>query len=324
MWLLASVLFLASLGALELFWRAMGFTPSITDGHDLWALQREKVDSAPPATVVFLGSSRIQQEFVPEVFMEAAPGHGFIQLALGGLHPIATLRDIAEYTEFAGVVVCAVTAPSLLPELWEQQAGYLNYYYVQWNQIRKLARVCKNVLQGNLTVTLPDLLLQRVGPDLLRGEVAPQFLITRTDRTQTADYHRVDVAEFARVQYAQLEANLGNYQSLESYKRWGKAFGPIDAMVRRIQERGGQVVFVRMPTTGKYRELEEKVFPRAGFWDTFASQTSAASLHTDDIPEIARMTCAEGSHLFAEDARVFTQVLAKTLLQRGILAPPAE
>ncbi len=76
-----------------------------------------------------------------------------------------------------------------------------------------------------------------------------------------------------------------------------------------------------MPTTGEYAAREAEVFPRANYWDVFAAHTTATTLHFADFPTLAAMVCAEGSHLYLDDARIFTRWLAETLRTRAILSP---
>jgi hypothetical protein len=318
-WIAALILFLIAFFAMEAAWRGMGFVPSVTDTEDLWAMQRARVDHAGENTVLILGRSRIQQAFVPEVFREVCPDYDYIQLAIGGLHPIGSLEDIADNTEFNGVVLVSISTPSLLPELWNQQDPYLDYYRYQWGPLRSGGRHIKNFLQDHFVLFLPELILQRVAPDLIKGDLEPQFLLTAPDRTQNVDYHKVDIVKYTDMQLRQIQFNLDNYVTLPGYANWPKDLPHIERLVQRIQDRGGKVVFFRMPTTGAYREAEEAAFPRERFWDVFAAQTSAATLHFQDIPAWAAMECAEGTHLHREDAITFTRSLTRLLTEQGFL-----
>ncbi len=317
-WVAAIALLLCGLGGLELCWRVQGFTPSVTDGEDLWARHRARVERAGPKTLLLLGRSRIQEQFVPEVFLESCPGMDYIQLAVGGKHPIATLFDVADNTAFSGTVLCSVTAPSLLPALWDQQAEYLHHYHTQWNPLGPTACWTKTALQSKLALLAPELLIQRSLPDLLQGRLDKQFLWTRADRSQHVDYHRVDIDAFRQIQLGKIEKNLERYRKLPDYTAWPAGLERIEKAVARIQARGGHIVFLRCPTTGSYRERERLAFPRERFWDHFAAQTAAQTWHFEDIPELAAMECAEGTHLYPDDARRFTACLARLLKAQGL------
>jgi hypothetical protein len=320
MFAVALVLAIAGFTTMELFWRGMGYTPSVTDGEDLWSYHRHRVESAGPETVLLLGRSRIKQGFVMEAWRDVAPDHDVIQLAVNGRHPIATLRDIADNTNYAGLVICTVTASSLLPELHDQQQANVDYYHTRWDPVRQVSRGATTVLQNRLVILLPDLLPQRVAPDLLRGDLEPQYLWTHPDRTEFVDYRNaVDLVEATANQLEKNTRLSNSYADLPGYQNWPAGLDAIEASVQRIQERGGRVLFFRTITTGSYWDVDEATFPRARFWDVFAQDTSGQALHFLDVPEMAAFECAEGSHLYYEDAVEFTKLLAREVRAAGLL-----
>ncbi|HNR31946.1 MAG TPA: hypothetical protein PKI11_13735 [Candidatus Hydrogenedentes bacterium] len=309
-----AVLVLVALTVLsEAFWRAQGFQPSVTDDEQLWALERDCLDGAGPRTVVVLGRSRIQQAFVPEIFEEMRPGYGFVQLAMGGDHPLALLRDIAENTDFAGVILCTVTAPSLLPELWNQQQHRIDYYRREWGPLKRMGRRVKTFLQAHLVILAPELSLREAIPDLLRGRVEPQFLRVSPRRHHRVDYRKVDLAKFTEDQLKTITRNVETYVALEGFTNWPDGLGRIEDWVNAIQRRGGRVVFLCCPTSGDYRAVEDKHFPREVFWDVFAARTAADTIHFEDVPGMREFVCAEGSHLHIEDTHAFTRLLVEEL-----------
>jgi hypothetical protein len=318
---LTLLLLLAALACSEVFWRVQGFRPSVTDGEDLWCAERARVEGAGRRLAVVLGRSRIQQAFVPAVFEKAAPGYAAVQLAVGGQHPIAALRDLAENTDFAGVVICSITAPSLLPELWDQQAGYVAYYHEAWGPLAHLSRAIKTFAQWHLALLAPELTLQEVLPGLARRDVQPQFLRVTPRRHHVVDYRKAPLEQFRADQLQTIKSHMARYVTLEGYLRWPAGVQRVEDIVRRITGRGGKVVFVRLPTSGEYRETEERAFPREKYWDVWAAATSAETLHFEDVPAMAAMECAEGTHLHIEDTGRFTRLFAEELRARGVLTP---
>ncbi|MBI2432604.1 MAG: hypothetical protein HYV26_07025 [Candidatus Hydrogenedentes bacterium] len=318
-WLFGLVLTVCVLAALEVFWRARGFQPSVTDEPALWALQRDRVEGAPPKTLVLLGRSRMLQSFVPATFRELAPDWAHIQLAIDGKHCLGTLRDIALNTSFSGVLLCEVTAPSFIPETWDQQKPYLDFYYTQWNPLTRSARRLKSMLQLRLTILLPDLLLQQALPQLLQGRLAPQFILMHPDRIQEVNYRKVDIAWHTRHRLEDVIQNYPAYLKLPGARAWPAGLDTVDGWVRRIQARGGRVVFLFPPTSGAYQQAQEALMPRARYWDIIVSRTSALALHSEDIPELQGIECAEGSHLFPEDCILFTRAITKELKSHDVL-----
>jgi len=84
--------------------------------------------------------------------------------------------------------------------------------------------------------------------------------------------------------------------------------------VEEIGDRGGQVVFVRMPSSGIIRDIEENRFPRWKYWDTMSQRMRRACLiHFEDFEEFSILTCPDESHLSYDDAVKFTRALARIL-----------
>jgi len=304
---------------LEGLWRSLGFSPSVSDDEILWSQARQQVEAAGPETLLILGRSRIHQGFVPEYFQAEAEDNTYIQLALGGVHPLATLRDVAERSDFSGTVLVSCSEASFMPELWEQQADYVDFYHREMGPWKGLIRGLRTALESRMTLLLPDVMLQRIGPELLRGSVPRQFLWMARDRTQIVDYHRVDLETFTANQLAVIRQNVEDYRALPGYETWVEHLPEMNRWVAQIQARGGQVVFLRMPTSGEYLATENEYFSREKFWDVLAENTPAATIHFEDVPVIRDMICAEGTHLHREDAIRFTEVLTQELIRRGLL-----
>ena len=76
----------------------------------------------------------------------------------------------------------------------------------------------------------------------------------------------------------------------------------IRVAVDKVRSRGGKVVFVRPPSTGKVRELENQFSPREQTWDLMLQVTGAPGIHFEDHPELADFDCPEWSHLNPADA----------------------
>jgi len=85
------------------------------------------------------------------------------------------------------------------------------------------------------------------------------------------------------------------------------------ANVDRIMEKGGRVIFVRLPSTGKLREMENTFTPREHFWDRILKTTKAPGIHFEDYEALRGFDCPEWSHLNRQDATEFTKRLMPVL-----------
>ena len=87
----------------------------------------------------------------------------------------------------------------------------------------------------------------------------------------------------------------------------------IGKAVEAVRQRGGRIVFVRLPSTGTLREIEDRFTPRHAFYDRMLEAAAAPGIHFEDFSQLASFDCPEWSHLTAEDAVRFTAVLMPLL-----------
>lgn len=326
-WLVCMMVSVVALCSIEVFWRASGYRPTVIDDRPLWCTQRDRVSAADENTIVLLGHSRMHQSFVPSEFKKLAPNHRFLQLAVFNAEPLVCLQDIAMNTDFSGTIVCTFLEYSLLPDAWlpTERTPYrtelVNYYHRDWGPKLKVDRWFSTLIQSNTVLSSPDLAPHEALPDIVRGEWPPQWVWTEADRTQRVDYHGIDLEEYKKVQLSKLKGIIAKHKSYPSYASWPDfvALKKLDEFVQRIQTRGGKILFIRPTTSGDFHREVVQSFPRARFWDVFAANTSAQTIHFEDIPEFAQFDCADGSHLFYDDAKLFTRVLVRELRNRGFM-----
>lgn len=96
----------------------------------------------------------------------------------------------------------------------------------------------------------------------------------------------------------------------------------VNNLVRTIQSRGGQVVFVSLPVTGPYIALQNSQHPRSQYWDRFAALTNALCVDGSDCA--GHFACPDYSHLDGRDSPVFTSQLHAALVRRGVFAKCGE
>ncbi len=90
-------------------------------------------------------------------------------------------------------------------------------------------------------------------------------------------------------------------------------FNSVKSDIDKIRSRGGDVLFVRPPSSGLYKEAEMKGFPRAAYWDRLLAFTGSKGVHYSDYPATAELICPEWSHLCPADAVIYTKSLVKAL-----------
>ena len=327
MWLLTVVLAVALAAGVESYWRSQGQRlPMVVDDNDNWSLQRERVSTGDSKAVALLGMSRIQLGFATQVFYDRYPNHALGNVCVEGLAPHATLRDLANDDRFRGVAIVEITEPGVLRPLWEDQQPYVKYFHEEWRFDKRLVRKTANVIQSNLVMVNPTLSINELLTKAIEGDwPRPNYLITFADRSRLADFAKADMDKLW--QFLMGIINDGYMQARKkptppmTAEQWLADVAEFEKHVRTIQGRGGKVVFVRYPISGGTFDGMQRAFPREHFWNLFARNTSAVTIHHDDVPTLKGFPTPDWSHLGEADAIKFTHALLDELEKRGVLKP---
>ncbi|HDL08174.1 MAG TPA: hypothetical protein ENG35_05480 [Desulfobacteraceae bacterium] len=314
------IIFLLVFGGLELFWRVNGHLPSVVDDYDLWSYYRHRVYDNGVKTVVLLGASRIQLDISTGMLKKIFPDYLIIQLAVDGRQPIAVLKDLANDKCFKGIVICSMFAGWVGKENLYSQQDYVKYYHENSNPFKRLNRLIMSYVQEYFVIVDPYLQLKRI---LLKYKESgklpgPRYLITKRDRSRMADYSLINVSEQQKYRIKRI-GELYKKNPPMAPKEWLKHAAKIGRYVKRITERGGKVVFIRLPSTGKHWELDNKFYPKKEYWDKIASVTGACTIHFQDISGMKQLVCPDTSHLDYRQAPLFTRVMAEEFLKQHII-----
>lgn len=312
-WLLAAGLAVGVLASYEAALRAHGFTPAVSDDARLWALARGHIHPEDPDEVVVIGSSRARSALDPATLAEVF-GRPPVLLAVNASGCVPVLRDLAEDDTFRGLVLCEVTPAYFFNGVAAANAG------TQADFVRRYrAQPAEAPLEERLQILVQESLafrLSRPGPQevvlsLLESGRWPEPPHTRTfaDRSTFADYSKADLAKLNRLREQEARDAGGGAPP----GPLGRDLAAIALMVRRIQARGGRVVFLFLPTGARVREIEGHNFPRPMYWDALVAETGAPAIHWRDYPELAGFDTPDGSHLDPRQAAEFTGRLLSIL-----------
>jgi len=316
-WLVTLAIVGGSVFALERFVRGRGFVPSVKDDEFSWALARRQASNDSPRTVAVLGASRILLAFSPQAFRAALPDWQYVQLAKQGSHPIAALRDLALDPAFRGVALVDASEGSFDVSNWHSQDAVVATYHRGWRSIGQLAeRRLETFVQSRVALLAGDG-LRTIGSLVRHGTwPTPFYTTTFADRTKFANYNMTDVERRRLVQLARLEGYTAEIGDAEG---WLASALAQEVFVALIQARGGQVVYVRMPTCGTRWQVDETKWPKALFWDRLAHSTRAMTIHFKDYPALSGFTCPDTSHIDSKDGPQFTRAVIEILRQRGAI-----
>ncbi len=336
-WVLLALVSVAVTAVLTLGWelycRHLGYAPTLNDTEDLWASRRALVDAEPDRTVL-IGSSRMLFDFNMDVYEEAM-GERPLQLSTVGTNPGPYLKDLAEHPEFSGTVIVGVV-PGLFFAPGGPPVNRPNDHlqrFRDWTPAQRIGHRLGMLLERRLAflnqedLTLNQLLSQLKIPDRgkVKGppELPPYFYEVDEERQGgMTDQAEKDTALQQRIQQIWIplftprppppgktreEAAAGKKKMIDGILK------ETQSHVYKINGRGGKVIFLRLPSTGTLRALENEHTPRAEYWDRILQVTGAPGIHFEDHPQLRGFDCPEWSHLTKKDAAEFTRRLIPLL-----------
>jgi len=329
--------FMGAVAALETALALRGYTPSLADSYPLWEQQRRRVDKLGSRALVLVGNSRMQIDLDLDTLRRETDLEP-VQLAVGGASFLPVMKGLAEDSAVTGTVLVNLE-PQELAVNTDADAAYKfesQYRHAPHTRVTDFADV-EAALVGELRVRLRsyadgtdplDALLLRV----LVDDPHIQYVKTFPDREQVADFSKVKLPELYYVRALHdlpAAPALKSGETLEEERRaieatiaalepednhaFLKELPALAAMVAAIQARGGRVLFIRLPRTGYLRQIDDRRFPRALFWDRFRDAVHAPALDFETVPVLQAFDCPDGSHLDVGARAPFTMALVGAL-----------
>ncbi len=329
--LAALVLTSIFLAGWELVCRSWGYAPSYEDTPDLWAIHRDSVASD---SMVIVGSSRVVFDLDLDVF-EGHFGTRPIQLAIVGSTPRAALSDLIADPSFRGTVFVGVT-----PNLFFAPGGPPVEKTDSWLAARRrrspsgrIGHVLGRRLEERLAfLNSEDLSLEMLLGRIESGHRPGTFVPPRlppyfgelrfdrqclmTDRMATEEAFQKEVQDVW--QGLSTAAPPMDEEALNAIREG--ILADMAEKVASFRERGGRVIFLRLPSTEWLREFEAQTVPRRAYWDRLLEATKSHGVHFEDEQDLRDWDCPEWSHLRREDAVYFSEKLVpilETLLAKG-------
>ena len=312
----------------EFFWRSKGLEPNIDDNKNLWANQRAKLENYTDDTVVIIGSSRILYDIQIDLWKELTNTKP-VMLAIQGASPIPALKDIVENTKFNGTLIVGVTPPLFFSttnpqvEFMQRPQSLVDYYFKR-TYAQRLNHILSVPLQKTLAfyrdgdeawdsdVDLKTLLKQFQGGER-GGPAYPPFNnfeeIALDRHMKMPKRMEVDTA-YANTVKKVWKAILSSEMPPPDKESTINTF---TEYAKRFMERGGNLILVRCPSSGLFKEVESIAFPKEQFWDELVKKTGAKAYNYMDYEQFQNLFLPEWSHLATEDARYFTRELVQIM-----------
>lgn len=293
------------------------------DSPALWAIQRRKVDNGE-AAVALIGSSRMVFDLDLDTFEEMT-GVRPVMLATVGTNPRPYLTNLANDEDFKGILIMGVT-----PGLFFRNDptfglfGNLPSTYEDESPSKWLSQQISMLIEPHLSFYDNEnwplfTLLERSGMENREGIGPPGFPVWKLGengqdrgtklfwKVEEIPYYREAITSVWQAGMDRRDAAGPDPRDLDAY------FAGIILDIEKIRARGGEVVFLRAPSTGSYRPRELRLHPRESHWDRLLRVTNSVGVHFEDHPELQGFRIPEWSHLHSEDAPKFTAAMIPIL-----------
>ncbi len=310
--LISLLAFIVSFVIVEFLVRKIGLTPTLRMNYLTWSINRKKIDNMAgnKQVAILLGTSRTGANYDQKLLGERLNVE-VIQLGLAGTyHPFVFLKDIAENTDFCGKVFVEVV-PLFGNPVYDYRAERAIRYY-------KNSLCTSEILNNKIETYIFErsvLLSPRIDITRLEKCIFGGFIM--------AEFDRYTITKESRIYYNYYKYNITTpthsrefYNSIDvlDNDQWLEYMAKVDSYGKMIIQRGGEVYFVRFPTSGLSKEFEDKTYPREKYWDIFAANTSGVAIHYADFD--SDIKCPEDWHLDWRQASVFTGELVDAIKSR--------
>jgi len=319
----AAVLVIISIIFWELYLRSKGFEITYNDDPSLWTNKRDMVYEPADKATVFIGSSRIKFDLdIPT--WEGITGNHAIQLACVGSNPVPILENLAVDNNFKGRLVVDVTEGLFFSNSADRRPRDNMKYYIERTPSQRAGFYVNQLLESQFVMldkewlslgAMMDKLPVKDRPGVYKfGGFPAGFGRVNFNRQEyMTDKFSNDTAMQNKVKNIWVSFIKASKEPPPTGATVDSMIMAVKIAVDKIKARGGQVFFVRTPSSGGAKIGETMFFPREKYWDKLLAVTNCPGLHYADYPAIDHFICPENSHLSLTDSKIFTINFIKIL-----------
>jgi hypothetical protein len=277
----------------------------------MWAEERRKLDQPGHSVkIVLLGSSRILWGADLDI-LEEHLGTRPLQLSLPGTGPSLFVQDIVDNTDFKGLILVGVT-PFLFNRIDKGAYGkgawdsYHNQSPSQWSGSKLQDLLSYNLAFVDEAFGIFDLLNRHAQLPPREGAIKLEW----SDWKLGNMYHHRQMDMWAPVEQ---EGSFDNIQVTNFWRNFiqgdpppppvieqmtAKSIEFFSPLVKKFHQRGGEFIFIRMPSSGLYWEFDQKSNYKQHGWNRLVGSLDVPSIYTPDYPELSsELDIPEWSHL---------------------------
>src|ERR1700676_2644160 len=292
--ILALCLSIIALVSWEIYIRQKNLPLSYDDNEALWADKRAMVYEPQDQATVFIGSSRIKYDLdIPT--WESITGNHAIQLANVGSSPRPVLEDLSNDKNFKGNLIVGVTENLFFAD-FSHNDGLTNKkidYYHKITPTQRSSFQVNRVLEGlfdfldqqnfSLNAMLDQIHLSQ-RPGVIPNRIFPSDFGRVSFTRQSSMTPRFVADTNLQNQVKAIWAFVGKKNAIPppTGKKLDSILGSVKTLVNKIKERGGHVLFVRAPSSGQFRQVELKNYPRTVYLDRLLAITGCQGIYFED------------------------------------------
>jgi hypothetical protein len=317
---LALVVVISTVFCWEIFLRNKRIRPDFDDGPELWADKRGMVYQPSNKATVFIGSSRIKYDLDIDTW-QSITGTNAIQLAMVGSSPRTMLKDLANDTNFKGNLLVDITEVLFFnqsPRVSQTPDEAINYYNKR-TPAQKASFEIDKLIEPRLVMLNRNFyslngLLDHLHIPNRRGVIVAglDFPIGFTEtfynrQTKMTNTFLRDTTQINKVRGIWASVSKRNSAPPVTGKTLDSILLSVKHDIDKIRARGGEVVFLRTPSSGPFLMGENKGYPRDKYWDKLLAVTQCKGIHFTDYTALNKLVCPEFSHLNRHDAVIYTK-----------------
>jgi hypothetical protein len=318
-WLAALVCVTLIVAAWEAVLRIRGLeVTSVEDSAELWAQERDRAAELGDDAVILVGTSQMQMSMDLPTMKRYTTGFP-VQLAISASPFMPVLADLADDPRITGTVICSFTMGDFVRVTTDTRADQWvrRYRHVRESRTQVFYQRVENRLARAVGTLLASIGTGARPQHLVLTNPA-NYVRTLPDRSQRADYAIID--REAAYEHRVAVYLSGAEPELMPVPDLDARFAELEGLVRKIEDRGGDVVFVTFPTTRRIREMDETMYPKRMYWDELVRRTDAKTIHFAEHASLSRFELPDGVHLDYRDAPAFTEALSALVFSRDIAA----
>ncbi len=316
--LVALIIMLIATAGWEVWARSYGLRAGdIGDSPQAWAEMRSSVR---PNDVVIVGDSRILFD-TDLAWFERLTGVMPRQLAIHGTNGRVLMEHLTQDPTYRGLLIVGLADTSFFrPEGTGVGGPWIEGAKRNREPSQVSGLIIDRFLQRHVALMDSEIRLSRLLPRLDTGWRRKESPYGGVWKIEESFDHRQRFmwGPIERPGYRQGQAR-GAWNGFEGKPILApitqKVLGQSRTAARQLRARGGEIVFIRPPSSPELRVNEEQRLPKTRGWDALLASVPADGIHADDLPEAQNLDLPEFSHLSRACARVFTDAYVRRLVE---------